>query len=70
MTQYLRNMAAVRGALTLPEGTPEVPDTMEGLTWQEANAIEQLLAVAAESVEILSRTPVACGSATCGGDYL
>ena len=70
MTQYLRNMAAVRGALTLPEGTPEVPDTMEGLTWQEANAIERLLAVAAESVEILSWTPVACGSATCGGDYL
>lgn len=43
MTAYLADVAALRAALTVAAGTPEVPEDMERLTWQEANNIEQIL---------------------------
>nr|DAT44254.1 MAG TPA: hypothetical protein [Caudoviricetes sp.] len=43
MTAYLADVAALRAALTVAAGTPEVPEDMERLTWQEANDIEQIL---------------------------
>lgn len=43
MAQYLADLAAVRGALAVMEETPPVPETMEKLTWQTANSIEQIL---------------------------
>lgn len=43
MTAYLADVAALRAALTVAAGTPEVPEDMEQLTWQEANNIEQIL---------------------------
>lgn len=43
MVQYLADLAAVRGALAVMEETPTVPETMEKLTWQTANSIEQIL---------------------------
>lgn len=43
MTAYLADVAALRAALTVAAGTPEVPEDMERLTWKEANDIEQIL---------------------------
>ena len=43
MTAYLADVAALRAALTVTADTPEVPEDMERLTWQEANDIEQIL---------------------------
>lgn len=43
MTRYLRNVAALRGVLELPEDAAPVPDEMVGLTQAEANNIEIIL---------------------------
>lgn len=45
MQAYLDNVAAIRAVIELPASTPEPPADMEGLTYGEANAIEQILAV-------------------------
>ena len=41
MTQYLANIAALRDRL--PYVAPDAPEDMVGLTYQEANAIEEIL---------------------------
>lgn len=43
MEQYIANVEALRSILPLPSGTPQTPDDMECLTYQEANAIEKIL---------------------------
>lgn len=40
---YLADVKAIRGVLTLLKTTPPVPDTMVGLTYIKANNIEQIL---------------------------
>ena len=43
MQNYLADVEAIRGVLTLLKTTPLVPDTMVGLTYIKANNIEQIL---------------------------
>lgn len=43
MQNYLADVAAIRGVMTLLNTTPPVPDTMVGLTYIKANQIEQIL---------------------------
>lgn len=43
MEIYLNNVEIIRGTLTVPPATPEVPEDMEGLTYEEANDIERIL---------------------------
>ena len=43
METYLANVSALRKVLTLPETTAEAPENMNGLTTEEANAIEEIL---------------------------
>ena len=43
MEIYLNNVEIIRGTLTVPTATPEVPEDMEGLTYEEANDIERSL---------------------------
>lgn len=43
MTAYLNDVSKLRAMLTVAQTTPEVPEDMEKLTWQEANDIEQIL---------------------------
>ena len=50
MARYLNNVAVIRGALAVYGNTPAVPDSMELLTWQKANAIEKILADAEELI--------------------
>ena len=43
MAEYLADVRAIRGVLTLFRNTPTVPDTMVGLNYIKANNIEQIL---------------------------
>ena len=66
MARYRANVAAVRAALRLPEGTPETPETMRRLTTAEANSMETVL-LAVDL--ILNHIPAAvrhCGVTVCG----
>lgn len=44
MNRYLADLRALRGALRMMETTPPVPGSMAGLTWEQANDIEKILA--------------------------
>lgn len=66
LARYRANVAAVRAALRLPEGTPGVPETMRRLTTAEANSIEAILLALNL---ILNHIPAAvrhCGVTVCG----
>lgn len=43
MVRYLEDVETIRNTLTVLPGKPEVPDDMEGLTYEEANDIERIL---------------------------
>lgn len=43
MARYLLDVTTLRGALPVTEDTPGLPSDMEELTWEGANAIEQVL---------------------------
>lgn len=43
MATYLRDVAALRGAIAVMSSTPPTPDSASGLTWKEANDIEKIL---------------------------
>lgn len=43
MQTYLEDVEILRSALTVLPETPEVPEDMEGLTYEEANDIERIL---------------------------
>lgn len=66
LARYRANVAAVRAVLRMPEGTPEVPETMRRLTTAEANSIEAILLALNF---ILNNIPAAvrhCGVTVCG----
>ena len=70
MSRYLQNVAALRGVLTLPENTAEVPADMAGLTLAEANAIEEILLVIEDYLTALASVFRRCGASICGGPEL
>lgn len=43
MVTYIQDVAALRGAIAVMDSTPPTPDSASGLTWQEANNIEQII---------------------------
>ena len=67
MAQYLENVAALRGVLTLPETIPVVPRDMVGLTQREANTIESILGLIQSYLSALQQIFLRCGAAVCGG---
>lgn len=64
MQNYLADIAAIRGTISLLATTPQVPDTMVGLTYVEANNIEQILL---DVDRLLSNT--IAGFVYCGDIY-
>ena len=44
MDRYLADLRTLRGTLRMMETTPPVPGSMAGLTWEQANDIEKILA--------------------------
>lgn len=71
MAAYLADLTTIYNAIQLFDTTPELPVTMEKLTYQKANDIEQILLDVAAMVDLYSRTMFPpSGYAVCGGDYL
>ena len=62
-SRYLQNVSKLRAALTLPEGTLEVPDDMTGMTQAEANAIEGVLGIINDYLEAMQRIFLRSGMA-------
>ena len=56
MAAYLRDVAALRGAIAVMASTPPTPDSASGLTWREANDIEKILT---DGDELLTRMAAA-----------
>lgn len=67
---YRLNVQRLRNVITLAQNTPEVPASMALLNYVGANNIEQILVTINNSLLRMEQTFVACGPATCGGDYL
>ena len=67
MAQYLENVSALRGVLTMPETIPIVPRDMVGLTQVEANTIESILELIQSYLSALQQIFLRCGATTCGG---
>lgn len=63
MKTYLANVSALRTVLTLPETTAEAPENMNGLTMEEANAIEEILATIEAYLLAMSRIFLRSGMA-------
>ena len=66
MARYRANVAAVRAALRLPEGTPGVPETMRRLTTAEANSIEMILLALDFILNQIHAAVRHCGVTVCG----
>lgn len=66
MARYRANVAAVRAALRLPEGTPETPETMRRLTTAEANSIETILLALNLILNQIHTAVRHCGVTVCG----
>lgn len=66
MARYRANVAAVRAALRLPEGTPDTPETMRRLTVTEANSIEAILLVLNFILNQIHTAVRHCGVTVCG----
>lgn len=59
-------MGIIKGIFPLPEELPEVPDNMDRMTQDEANAIEQILAATAKYIEPQREIYLRSGAAVCG----
>lgn len=70
MERYLQNVSGIRDAITVLKSTPDVPESMGQLTYDKANDIEKILLDVEKQIGVMESTFVACGPATCGGDYL
>lgn len=66
LARYRDNVAAVRTALRLPEGTPGVPETMRRLTTAEANSIEAILLALNLILNKIHTAVRHCGVTVCG----
>lgn len=64
--QYIANIQNIRAAFLLPEGTPEAPDTLTGLTYSGANAIETILYNLNETIDALRITLITSGEVFAG----
>lgn len=48
--RFLQNIRDLRAQFAVPEGAPEVPDDMQGFTFEEANDIERILEIIDEYI--------------------
>lgn len=64
MAQYLSNVLSIWNTIM---GDPTLPETMENLTLDEANQIEEILSVIGAYLEAMITVFRRCGAAICGG---
>ena len=66
MLHYLADLTALRSVLAVMPTTPEVPEDMDGLTYQEANNIEQILLDIDSLITRMMAAWFYCGDLYCG----
>lgn len=66
MEHYLADLNILRGVLAVMPTTPEVPEDMDGLTYQEANNIEQTLLDIDSLITRMMAAWFYCGDLYCG----
>lgn len=66
MDAYLEDLAALRGVLEMAETTPDAPDSMDFLTYVEANNIEQILLDVENTISRLKLSWFYSGEIYCG----
>lgn len=66
MAHYLADLTTLRGILAVMPTTPEVPEDMDGLTYQEANNIEQILLDIDSLITRMMAAWFYCGDLYCG----
>jgi len=64
--QYISDVKNIHAAFLLPEGTPEAPDTLTGLTYSGANAIETILYNLNTTIDALKITLITSGEVFAG----
>lgn len=64
--QYISDVKSIRAAFILPDGTPEAPDTLTGLTYSQANAIETILYNLNTTIDALKITLITSGEVFAG----
>lgn len=64
--QYISDVKNIRAAFLLPEGTPEAPGTLTGLTYSGANAIEEILYNLNRTIDALKITLITSGEVFAG----
>ena len=67
MTDYLVRVQAVRDALAVLPGTPELPEDMGHLDFQAANDIELALLGAERALYAMEKSWIYSGETTSGG---
>lgn len=65
-TQYIADIQNIRAAFLLPDGTPDAPDTLTGLTYSGANAIETILYNLNTTIDALKITLITSGEVFAG----
>ena len=63
---YRQNIIALRAALAVLPGTPEVPDSIPALTIEEANHIEQILLNIDSMLDLMAAAPIYSGEIYAG----
>ena len=66
LAYYLQMLRAVRGELATFPNTPVAPDSMDNMTYNEANNIEQILVDIDELLTKMAAAYRHCGAAVCG----
>lgn len=69
MNQYLLNVQNLINAYCVRPDTPDLPENMDSLNWQKANAIEQNLKDIADNITNMQKAWVYCGEVYCGEGY-
>lgn len=70
LQQYIDNVAAIRSAFDGLKNAPDAPTSPRKFTAEAANNVEKTLRWVEDTITNMRKTLVACGTATCGGDYL
>lgn len=66
LAYYLQMLHAVRGELATLPTTPVAPDSMDNMTYNDANNIEQILVDLDELLTKMTTAYRNCGAAVCG----
>lgn len=66
---YLSDVGKIRNSLVVSSETPALPPDLAGLTWQEANDIEQILLDIDGIITLIMRSWMYAGEVYAGGIY-